>query len=110
MLVRSDPATRNFTVLHMVTCARALHVLLPWAADAAGALRHAVRAYTAAYLAANVPPHDLAPPTEQDWPTLVQRARQSDDEHVIKLVQACRAAEQAGIGGPFRAAASRAVG
>jgi hypothetical protein len=103
-------ATRNFTVLHMVTGVRALHVLLPWADDAAGALRETVRAYTAAYLAANVPPHDLAPVVELDWSTLVARAMQSEDDHVIKLVHACRVAEQARIAGPFRAAASRAVG
>jgi hypothetical protein len=107
---RRYAATRNFTVLHMVTGARALHVLLPWADDAAGAVREAVRAVTAAYLAAKVPAHDLPPPVVHDWPALIQRAVQSDDDHVIKLVHACRAAEQAGIAGPFQAAAARAVG
>lgn len=102
-------ATRNFTVLHMVTGARALHVLLPWTDDAAGALLEVVRAYTAAYLAANVTARELPPSVVHAWPALIQLAVQSDDDHVIKLVHACHAAAQAQIAGPFCEAAARAV-
>ena len=54
-------ATRNFTVLHLVTGLRAVHVLWPWVDDPQTALREAVKAFTAAFLAAGVSTTDLAP-------------------------------------------------
>jgi hypothetical protein len=101
--------TRNFTVLHMVTGVRAVRVLLPWAHEHAAVLREAVAAFTAAYLSAATPAQTLPAPPALDWPTIAQRAIASDDDHVIKLVHACRAAAQAGVAGRFIEAAARAV-
>jgi hypothetical protein len=80
-------ATRNFTVLHLVTGCRALAVLAPWCDAQAPA--HALRAVVAAYLASGVgsrhtQPH-RAPP---DWLTLRTGAIASDDDHIVKLVHA----------------------
>lgn len=92
--------TLNFTLLHMVTALRALRVLAPWAGDVAQApvLAHAV---TAAYLAARVPAHTERPAARHaGWPQVVAAAVASDDDHVIKLVHACR--EEAQVYGPGR--------
>jgi hypothetical protein len=43
------------------------------------------------------------------WIALVAAARQSDDEHVIKLVEACRDQERRYPGPEWRLAAQRAV-
>jgi len=102
-------ATRNFTVLHLVTGLRALHVLWPWVDDPRQALREAVKAVTAAFLAAGVPAADLAPLAARPWSDLIARAIASDDDHVIKLVHACHHAEQLRVAGPFAEAATRAV-
>jgi hypothetical protein len=101
--------TRNFTVLHMVTGVRALHALLPWVDDRAAMQREAVAAFTAAYLAAGADAQDLPPVPRLDWQTIVRRAIASDDDHVIKLVHACRVAARSGVAGRFIEAAARAV-
>jgi hypothetical protein len=101
--------TRNFTVLHMVTGMRALRVLLPWVRDTDAALREVVPAFTAAYLSAGIRPAALPPTPTIDWPSVVRRAIVSDDDHVIKLVHACRCAAQQKVPGPFLEAAARAV-
>ncbi|HSW23219.1 MAG TPA: questin oxidase family protein, partial [Burkholderiaceae bacterium] len=101
--------TRNFTVLHMVTGLRALRVLLPWMRDSDAALREVVTAFTAAYLSAAIRPAALSPIPVMTWPTIVQRAIASDDDHVIKLVHACHGAAKRNLPGAFLAAASRAV-
>lgn len=103
-------ATRNFTVLHLVTGCRALQVLAP-CCDAQ-ALAHALRAYVAAYLASGVgsrhtqPRH--APP---DWPSLRAGAIASDDDHIVKLVHAATdwASRCGGDDSPWRAAAATAL-
>ncbi|MFO1295645.1 MAG: hypothetical protein U1F25_03595 [Rubrivivax sp.] len=45
----------------------------------------------------------------RDWPALVDAALASDDEHVIKLVEAARDEESHYGGDDWRRAASRAV-
>ncbi|MDC8784987.1 questin oxidase family protein [Roseateles koreensis] len=88
--------SRNFTVLHMITGLRALRVLLPWVeVEMPLAQAILVQAFTAAYLAARVLPlaTPLTEPSEQvslSWPLLCRAATESDDEHVVKLVHACR--------------------
>ena len=93
----------------MVTGLRALRVLLPWVGDADAALREVVPAFTAAYLSAAIRPAALPPIPAMEWPTVVQRAIASDDDHVIKLVHACHGAARHELPGPCLAAASRAV-
>lgn len=84
-------ANPNFTVLHMVTGLRAVRTLLPWLEDAQPAQALLAQNVVAAYMAAQVKP--LAVPAQtaaQEWDTVVAAAIASDDDHVIKLVHACR--------------------
>ena len=91
-------ASPNFTVLHMVTGLRALRVLSPWIESEEGVQPILVRAFTAAYLAARVVPLAVAPvPRLGTWPEIIATAIASDDDHVIKLVHACR--EEASVYG-----------
>lgn len=84
-------ASRNFTVLHLVTGSRAMRVLLPWLDDPATAIGHFADAFAAAYLSCGIDPAATTlPPTGLGWDEVVARAIASDDEHVIKLVHACR--------------------
>jgi hypothetical protein len=106
-------AGRNFTVLHMITGLRALRVLLPLLDGRVEELQAMlVPVFTAAYLAAGVRPASagLAPPQAPAWPAVVAAAIASDDEHVIKLVHACR--EEAAVygAGPYLEVAALALG
>ncbi|WP_348753112.1 questin oxidase family protein [uncultured Aquincola sp.] len=108
-------ATEDFTVLHMVTACQAMRQLAPWWGDETAALRHFSIAAAAALRASDVPaegPTDQPPVPASDlaWPEIVRRAIASDDEHVVKLVQACRLHEAATRAPEFRQAAARAVG
>jgi len=100
----------NFTVLHMVTGCRAARVMLPFAGDAAEASGALVPALTAAFLASDVVQSErFAPPTPLAHSALAAGAIASDDDHVIKLVDACLD-ESAFHGGSWhRLAASRAL-
>jgi hypothetical protein len=108
-------ATASFTVLHMVTASAALLALRPWLDDEAER-RHFIHAAAAALMASGVVQHtaDLAPPiaTPPDWPALASGAIAQHDDHVIKLVAACRTLESAAAdSGPvWRACAARALG
>jgi hypothetical protein len=104
-------ARAEFTVLHLVTSAHAMRVLLPSleVEDRLPALRHYAGAAAAAWAtlprdAAAPPPLDILP-----WSETVARAIDSDDDHVIKLVDSCRELETALGGAVWGRAASRAV-
>lgn len=99
----------NFTVLHMVTGLRALRVLLPWLGAWDRAAPLLVAAFTAAYLAARVPAAPRPAPRPSTWPQVIEAACAADDDHVIKLVHACR--EEAAVYGEGRylEAAARAL-
>jgi len=97
----------NFTALHLVTSAHAMRVLLPLADDPLVALRWYWQAWVAAVAAAGLqalPPVPLRP-----WSAIVAAALASDDDHLIKLVDSCRAEEAAYGGTDWQQAASRAV-
>ncbi len=98
-------ASGNFTVLHMLTSAHALRVLLPWLADPAAAVRAYWQAFAAAWVASGARP--AAPVALQPWADIVAFACASDDEHVIKLVDSCREQERAYGGEVWRRAAAR---
>jgi Questin oxidase-like len=109
-------AEGDFTVLHLVTSAHAVHRLLPWIDDADGAARRdAVGAYAVAFAAAwatcAAAPQTTAAPatTVLPWDDLAARAVASDDEHVIKLVDSGRELETAFGGAAWALAASRVV-
>lgn len=106
-------ATRHFTVLHLVTSAHALRVLLPCLSEAAQravAVRAYGRAFAAGVIASGIALDAPARPAPSlAWPALAERARTSNDDHVIKLVDSCR--EEAAIygDGARRHAAALAV-
>ena len=97
----------NFTALHLVTGCHAMHVLLRFVHDRGAALRAFWQAYGVAVVAAQLRPRPPVAP--RPWPELVAAAIAHDDEHVIKLVEACREEERAYGGDDWRAAASRAL-
>ena len=107
-------ASGNFTVLHLVTSAHAMRVLLRWLdeGEVTAALGHYWLAYAAGHVASGIahgaaagsPPGPLRP-----WPDIVSLAIASDDDHVIKLVDSCREQERVYGAAVWREAASRAV-
>lgn len=105
-------ARAEFTVLHLVTSAHALRVLLPWlhAEDRLPALRHYAGAAAAAW--ATLPRQHAGAPAQVSvlpWTEIAARAVESDDDHVIKLVDSCRELESSQGGAVWGRAASRAV-
>ena len=84
-------ATRNFTVLHMATAARAARVMAPWLPQDSTALAplwHAVAAASLASGTALDSSRERPAGTDLDWPQVLSLARARDDEHVLKLVHA----------------------
>ena len=100
-------ASGNFTVLHMLTSAHALRVLLPWLAAPDLAVRAYWQAFAAAWVASGA--RLGAPAALQPWARIVAFARASDDDHVIKLVDSCREQQRAYGGAAWRCAASRVL-
>jgi Questin oxidase-like len=83
--------TRNFTVLHLITSAHALRVLMPWLDEPLVAVRHYARAYAAGLAASGVKVDaPIIPVNVLPWPEVLREGAASNDEHVIKLVYACR--------------------
>jgi Questin oxidase-like len=100
----------NFTVLHLVTGAHAMRVLLPWidVDDRPGAVQHYWQAFAAGHVASGL--QTAAPDgAVQAWEAIVAAAIASDDDHFIKLVDSCREQERAYGGSVWREAASRAL-
>lgn len=103
-------ATRHFTVLHLVTSAHALRLLLPWLSQQEAAVRAYARAYAAGAIASGIAldaPALPMPPLE--WPQIAEAACRSNDDHVIKLVHSCREEAAAYGEGARRHAAALAV-
>jgi hypothetical protein len=100
----------SFIVLHLVTSAFAMRVLLPFLADdeeRLDALAAYWRAYACGHAAAVV---ELgAAPRALPWSEIIGRTIAQDDDHVIKLVDACREQEAAYGGAVWQQAATRAV-
>ena len=82
--------TKDFSVLHLITSAHALRLLMPWLDEPLVAMRHYARAYAAGVAASGV---KLDAPIINvnllPWPDALRAGVTSDDEHVIKLVYAC---------------------
>lgn len=102
-------STGNFTVLHVVTSSTAMLRLRSWLPP------HATDSYTSAVGTALLASGALAAEVGGDLPTagwnrLVEAAIAQDDDHVIKLVLACRELDSEWPGEVWRAAACRAVG
>jgi hypothetical protein len=90
----------NFTVLHMITGLRALRKLLPWMQGCEILQAMLVHCFVAAYLAARITPSEpVTTPKTRSWQEVLKAALSSNDDHLIKLVHACRdEAEQYGEG------------
>jgi hypothetical protein len=81
----------NFTVLHMITGLHALRTLLPWMPDCETLQAIVVHCFVAAYLAARIMPSEpVTTPKTRSWPEVLEAALSSNDDHLIKLVHACR--------------------
>lgn len=103
--------TKNFTVLHLVTSAHALRLLMPWLDAPLTATRHYARAYSAGVAASGVKiDAPIMAVNILPWPEALRAAIAADDEHVIKLVYACH--EEWKVTGDFdyQRAASLVVG
>ncbi len=105
--------SRNFVVLHLITGLRALRVLTPFVPDWPDVQTWLTRAFTGAWMGANLSGseqveknHVLAPP----WPELQALALAQFDEHVIKLVHACRQEDWLKPDPRWREAAALAIG
>lgn len=100
----------NFTVLHLVTSAWALRVLMPFVEEPADALAAYWRAYAAGAASVAARLTATRAPAPLPWPHLVQTALASDDEHLVKLVHACQQEQQTHGGvDDWQRAATRAV-
>jgi hypothetical protein len=104
-------ATRSFTALHMVTATHAYRVLEPFLPAAIAGRGRLWQMVTAAYVSIGAPeipefPRRSAPP----WDEVLDRARRSPNEHVIKMVDTCRE-EESTFGDPrYRQVAARVAG
>jgi hypothetical protein len=98
----------DFTALHLVTSAQAMAVLLPSIDEPLPAVAAYWRAYAAGFVASAAILGRA--PTARPWPELMAVARASDDDHLIKLVDACRQAQAiAGGADDWQRAATRAT-
>lgn len=114
LAARLYAASDNFTVLHLVTSAHAMRVLLPWLdeGDVTEALGHYWLAYAAGHAASGIADSAAAgapPRAPRPWSEIVAWAIASDDDHAVKLVDSCREQERVYGGAVWREAASRAV-
>ena len=108
LAAQAHAATGNFTALHLVTSAHAMRLLMPYLDEPVPALQAYWRAFAAAVCAAGLQVSEVPPP--QPWPLLVAAALQSDDDHLIKLVDSCREEQKSYGGAPiWQQAATRAV-
>lgn len=83
--------SRNFTVLHLITGTHAMRILSPYFDDPRMAVHHYAVAFAAGVSASGINASAAAlPVTAQPWEALIAAACDAVDEHVIKLVYACR--------------------
>ena len=102
--------TNNFTVLHLITSAHALRLLMPWLEEPLIAVRHYARAYAAGVAASGVKVDaPIIAVSVLPWPEALRAGAASDDEHVIKLVYACHEEWKITADAHYQRAASLAV-
>jgi hypothetical protein len=109
LAARTYAATRNFTVLHLLTASHAMTVLAPWwpTADLPRGFRMAAAAGLLASGA--VPALVLESPPSRPWPALISAACEQHDEHLIKLTHAAWRLERIWPDPAWRRAAERAL-
>lgn len=104
-------ATRDFTVLHIATAARAARVLMPWLPKDNAALAPLWHAVAAASLTSDTAWESSGERSVSalDWRQVLALARASDHEHVIKLVHAMAVQHAAAPDPGWLQAAAKAV-
>ena len=100
-------ASGSFTLLHLLTSAHAVRVLLPVLDDPLPAVQAYWRAYAAAWAASNARALGAVP--LQPWARIIEAGIAADDDHSAKLVDSCREQQSAYGGDVWRRAASRVV-
>lgn len=88
LAARTYAATRNFTVLHLLTASHAMSVLEPWWPAPEPPRGFAVAAAAGLLASGAAPALALQAPPSRPWPTLISAACAQDDAHVIKLTHA----------------------
>ncbi|MFG6431547.1 questin oxidase family protein [Roseateles sp. LYH14W] len=88
LAARTYAATRNFTVLHLLTASHAMSVLQPWWPTPDLARGFSVAAAAGLLASGATPALTLDRPLSRPWPALVAAACAQDDAHVIKLTHA----------------------
>lgn len=102
--------SNNFTVLHLITSAHALRLLMPWLDEPLVALRQYARAYAAGAAASGVKlDAPMLKVNVSPWSEVLRAGAASDDEHVIKLVYACHEEWKVTCDADYQRAASLAV-
>ena len=104
----------DFTVLHLVTSAHAVRMMLPWLEpeERADAVKHYWQNFAAAWVGGGgAAMSNLALPrgAPWPWPRIVEATLDTADEHAVKLVDSCREQAQAYGGEVWRLAAWRSV-
>ena len=84
-----------------------MRVLLQFVDEPLSAVEHYWGAFAAGFIASGLRPRHAV--EAKDWGALVNAAVDSDDDHLIKIVDSCREEERAYAGDDWRLAASRAV-
>lgn len=104
--------SRNFTLLHGVTGCHALRLLLPFVDDQEALLRAYWRALLTAYLSTGSVPIDQKIELDYvlEWPTLLEQAVASNNDHVIKMIYTCWREEQQYHNPAYLYAANLALG
>ncbi len=103
--------SKNFTVLHLITSAHALRLLMPWFDEPLVAVRHYARAYAAGVAASGVEVNTpIIAVNVLPWPEVLKAGAASDDEHVIKLVYACHEEWKVTGDADYQRAASLVIG
>lgn len=105
MALHTYVGTGDFIAIHLVTGTQALGVLWPHLDDPALALRWHWQSLLAAALTIDAPklPDALEPPS---WAAIHARAIESDDDHDVKLVDACTQDRELGDDVQWRYAAA----
>jgi hypothetical protein len=102
--------TSSFIALHLVTGTQALGVLWPHLADRRAALRWHWQGLLAATLTFDPPAPVDAPAPAASWSELHARAIGRDDDHDVKLVDACTQERTASADAAWRHAAALRLG
>ncbi|MCI0589251.1 MAG: questin oxidase family protein [Planctomycetes bacterium] len=109
--LRLYAATRDFTVLHLVTGTQAWRVLEPLLPDRDLGRRYYWQAFAAAYVGLGTP--EVGPPlaaSAASWDAILEETRGRDDDHDVKLVDACREEEKVYGEALYRRAAALRLG